>query len=180
MGLASQGEFGTEAATVLMDLSDQANGTITFHHWETSPGGSAAVYRYAVAAAGSHYQVNYGCDAKTKFQAFPSYHGSIAIIPATGTILRMTLEADSKRGDPISHVTSAIEYGPITIGERVYICPLRSVTTMTVESNACGRHKNEQRLAAPELMMNRTTFSNYHRLGSTVKIVPAERDGPGD
>jgi hypothetical protein len=176
MGLASQGEFGPEAATVLVDLTDQANGTIAFHHWETTLGGPAAVFQYSVAAAGSHYQVSYACDANTKFQAFPSYHGSIAIIPATGAILRMTLVADSKPGDSITHVTSAIEYGPVAVGERVFICPLRSVATMTVEANACRRHGNAQRLAEPEVMLNRTTFSNYHRLGSTVTVLPAEKE----
>jgi hypothetical protein len=181
-GLASQGEFGPEAAIVLADLADQSNGTIAFHHWEATPAGRAAVYRYAVAAAGSHYQVNYACDAKTPFHAFPGYHGSIAINPATGAILLITLAADSKPGDPISHVTSAIDYGPVTIGDHVYICPLRSITSMTLEADACGGRGNAKRPAEHETMLNRTTFSNYHRLGSTLTILPAEKgeeQGPG-
>jgi hypothetical protein len=179
MGLASQGEFGPEAATVLVDLADQTNGTIAFHHWEITAAGPAAVFRYAVAAAGSHYQVNYACGASTPFHAFPGYHGSIAISPETGAILRITLLADSKPGDPVSHVTSTIEYGPVTVGDRVYICPLRSIAQMAVEADACGKRGSAHRLAQPEVMLNRTTFSNYHRLGSTVTIVPAEKDGPG-
>jgi hypothetical protein len=174
-GLASQGEFGPELAIVLVDLADQANGTIAFHHWETTAEGPAAVYRYSVAAAGSHYQVKFACAANTAFHASPGYHGSIAISPSTGAVLRMTLAADSKPGDPITHVTSAIDYGRVTIGDRVYICPLRSIASMTVEANACGRHGNAKRLAEPETMLNRTTFSDYHRLGSTINILPPEK-----
>jgi hypothetical protein len=182
LGLATQGEFGPEAAMVLVDLADQSNGTIEFHHWETTSVGTAAVFRYSVAAGGSHYQVKYACEAKTPFEVFPSYRGSIAIVPGTGAILRISLAADSKSGDPITHVTSSIEYGPVRIGDRVYVCPLRSVASMTVEANACGRHKGAKRLAEPEVMMNRTVFSNYHRLGSTITVVPpekGEKQGPG-
>jgi hypothetical protein len=46
---------------------------------------------------------------------------------------------------------------------------------MTVEANACGRHGNAKRLAEPETMLNRTTFSDYHRLGSTINILPPEK-----
>jgi len=175
-GLASQGEFGPEAATVLMDLADKTNGTAAFHHWETTPAGLAAVYRYSVATAGSHYQVQYACKAKLAFHALPGYHGSIAIRQATGTILRITVAADWNPKDPISHVTSAIEYGPVAIGDRAYICPLKSFATMELEADVCTRHGNAQRLTKPEMMLNRTTFSDYHRLGSTVTIVPPEKD----
>jgi hypothetical protein len=180
MGLASEGEFGPEVAIVLGDLADHANGTIAFHHWETTPVGTAAVYRYTVTAAGSHYEVNYACEEKTAFHAFPSYHGSISIRPATGAILRLTVEADSKPGDPISSVISVIQYGPVTIGDRVYICPLWSVAQMTANADACGKRGSAHRLAQPEAMLNRTTFSNYHRFGSSVTIVPSAKDGkPG-
>lgn len=181
-GLASQGEFGPEAATVLMDLANQINGTATFNHWEATPAGLAAVYRYSVAAGGSHYEVQYACKAKVAFHAFPGYHGSIAIRQATGAILRITVAADWNPKDPISHVTSAIEYGPVAIGDRAYICPLKSFATMAIEADVCARHGNARRLTKPEMMLNRTTFSDYHRLGSTVTIVPAEKDdkqGPG-
>ena len=166
---------------MLRDLADHAHGTAVFHHWEASPVGPAAVYRYAVAGAGSHYQVTYTCKAKTVFSAFPGYHGSIEISQATGTILRITVAADWKPGDPVSHVSSAIEYGPENIGSRMYICPVESITFMVVEANACRRQGGGHRLTEPVITMNRATFTNYHRLGSTVTIVPSvkeEKAGP--
>jgi hypothetical protein len=181
-GLESEGEFGPEAAIVLVDLEDQANGTAAFHHWEATPAGPAAVYRYAVAAAGSHYEVRYACKARTAFHAFPGYHGSIAISHATGAILRISVAVDWKPGDPVSHVTSAIEYGPVKIGGRAYICPVQSIASMVVEANACRRLGGAQRFAEPVTTINLTTFTNYHRLGSTVTIMPPDQDekpGPG-
>jgi hypothetical protein len=175
-GLASEGEFGSEAAIVLVDLEDQVNATAAFHHWETTHTGPVAVYRYSVAAAGSHYQVKYACKARTAFHASPGYHGSIAINQATGAILRITVAAVWKPGDPVSHVTSAIEYGPVKIGDRVYVCPVLSIAFMVVEANACRRLGGAQRLAEPVTTLNRTTFTNYHRLGSTLTIMPPDKD----
>jgi len=34
---------------------------VTFSHWEQTPAGLAAVYRYSVPKAASHYTVNYCC-----------------------------------------------------------------------------------------------------------------------
>jgi hypothetical protein len=173
MGLESQGEFGPEPAIVLFDL---ARGTLTFHHWEQMPTGLAAVFRYSVPRGGSHYEVNYSCNASVSFNDSPGYHGSLAIDPATGAILRITLEADSKKGDPISHIASVIEYGPVAIGGREYICPVRSLAFMVEDANSCSTYSPKAKLLQPVTMLNQTTFTDYHRLGSTLHVI-AEPDG---
>lgn len=167
-GLSTSGEFGSEAAMVLVDL---ARGIYAFHHWEQTPVGVAAVYRYSVARRDSHYQVDYSCQVFVEFHDTPGYHGSLAIDPASGAILRLTLEVDSKKGDPISHIASAIEYGPVVIGGRRYISPLRSLAFMVQDANACLRKAPKEKLLQPVTMLNRTTFTDYHRLGSSAKIV---------
>jgi hypothetical protein len=173
MGLASQGEFGPEPAIVLFDL---AKGTLKFHHWEQMPAGLAAVFRYSVPKAGSHYEVNYSCNARVSFNDSPGYHGSLAIDPSTGAILRITLEADSKKGDPISHIASVIEYGSVQIGGRKYICPLRSLAFMVEDANSCSSYSPKAKLLQPVTMLNQTTFTDYHRLGTTLKVI-TEPDG---
>jgi len=167
-GLASSGEFGPEAAIVLADV---AKGTIAFHHWEQTLAGLAAVFRYTVPKQASNYQVNYGCGSRLTFHDKPGYHGSLAIIPTSGAILRLTLEADSKKGDPISHIASVIEYGPVVVGGRRFIYPVRSLAFMVNDAYACVRHAPRERLMRPVTMVNRTSFSDYHRLGSTATIV---------
>jgi hypothetical protein len=166
MGLESRGEFGTEAAVVLMDME---HGTVVFDHWEQSMAGPAAVYRYSVPRASSHYEVADACQDHVSFHDTPGYHGEIALDPKSGAIMRMTLEAESRPNDPVSHVASVVEYGPVVLGNRRSICPLRSLTFMVEEMNSCshGNHK----LQKPISMINQTIFSNYHRFGSSTTMI---------
>ena len=89
--------------------------------------------------------------------------------------MRIALEAESKPDDPISHVASVIEYGPVEIGGRTYICPVRSLAFSVEDSEACAVPGNNRRQVQP-MLLNRTTFTDYHRLGSTARIIadPAE------
>jgi hypothetical protein len=166
MGLESRGEFGTEAAVVLMDLQQ---GTVVFDHWEQSMMGPAAVYRYSVPRESSHYEVADTCQDHVSFRDTPAYRGEIALDPKTGAIMRMTLETESRPNDPVSHVASVVEYGPVVLGNRRSICPLRSLAFMVEEANGCshGNHK----LQKPVAMINQTIFSNYHRFGSNATMI---------
>ncbi|MGA8089849.1 MAG: hypothetical protein WCA10_21440 [Terracidiphilus sp.] len=165
-GLESRGEFGTEAAVVLMDLE---HGTVAFDHWEQSMVGPVAAYRYSVPRESSHYEVADACQDHVSFRDTPGYHGEIALDPKTGAIMRMSLEAESRSDDPVSHVASVVEYGPVVLGNRRSICPLRSLTFMVEEMNGCshGNHK----LQKPLTMINQTIFSNYHRFGSSATMI---------
>lgn len=166
-GLESQGEFGPEPAIILSDIR---GGAIAFHHWEQASGGMAAVFRYSVPGSASHYEVNYSCRSRA-FHNSPAYHGSLSIDPSSGAILRVTLQADWKTGDPVSHVASVIEYGPIVLGGRRYICPLRSLAFMVEEPNGCGLDTLDHRARQPVAMLNRTRFTDYHRLGTASRII---------
>lgn len=170
-GLASQGEFGAEAATVMLDLE---HGSIAFHHWESGASGPVAVFRYEVPRGSSHYEVKDACHGKLTFHAQPAYRGSLSIDPANGVLVRFTVEAEAGPGDPITHVASAIEYGAVMLGNRPYICPLRSVAFTVQEADSC-RGSNIRALPRPVAMLNRITFSDYHRLGSEVTILPGEQ-----
>lgn len=167
-GLHSQGEFGAEAAIVFLDL---ANGTIAFHHWEKGIEGPVAVFRYSVPRAASHYEVKYSCEGKLAFRKTPAYSGTFSIVLATGSLARFTVQADWDPGDPITHVASAIEYGPVTLGDKVYACPQRSVAFTVDEAYACTRNGHYRKLDPPVAMLNRIVFTDYHRLGSEARIV---------
>jgi hypothetical protein len=167
----SRGEFGTQAAVVLMDIEQ---GSVSFDHWENTMGGVAAVYRYSVPRAASHYEVTDHCEDRASFHDIPGYHGSIALAPRSGAILRVTLETESQPGDPVSHVASVVEYGPVVIGNRRSICPLRSLAFLVQDAKNCvrGSHK----LQKPIAMLNQTIFSNYHRFGSSSTMIFDEAD----
>lgn len=166
-GLETRGEFGPELAAVLMD---SAKGTIAFHHWEQGSAGVVAVFRYSVPEPFSHYEVNNSCNGSNFFHARPGYHGTLAIDPDSGAVVRITLQADWKPEDPISHVASVIDYGPVDIGGRTYICPVRSLAMSVEESGPCTGDIHNRSKVQP-LNLNRTTFTNYHRLASTHRII---------
>ncbi len=199
-GMQTRGEFGATLAIILIDT---ANGDVSFHHWEKGPDGLVAVYRYTVPKAASHYKVDYCCvpdgprgvtsqggrrrasaaqlakaepNATTVFHKIPGYHGSLFIDPATGAVLRVTLEASLDEGSPITRVATVIEYGPVTIGDRKFICPLRSMAL--TESPAEPDPSNPIFSAPPLTQVNETSFTSYHRLGSTIRIIPGAEVPP--
>jgi hypothetical protein len=144
-------------------------GSIVFDHWELSMAGPAAVFQYSVPRESSHYEVTDACQDHVSFHDLPGYRGEIALDPQRGAILRMTVVAESKPGDPVTHVASVIEYGLVVLGNRRSICPLRSLTFMNEEVNGCG-HGNHK-LQKPVIMINQTIFSNYHRFGSNATMI---------
>jgi hypothetical protein len=129
-GLTTKGEFGPILFTVLLDI---AHNKIKWDHWEQAPNKTLAVFAFSVPQEQSHYQVGACClpnDRSHASQQFPGYHGQIAVDPADGTVFRIVVQADLKPADAISRADIAVEYGPVEIGGRPYICPLRSVAIL--------------------------------------------------
>ena len=213
-GLRSWGEFGPALMVVLTDMAKRK---VSFSHWEQVSGVLAAVFHYQVPRESSHYAVTYSFSREqvmgrnsygyggrdrsaqqlanapraSEVQAFsetPSYHGSIAIDPATGAVLRLTIEAELRAGDPLLRAATAIEYAPVIIGDRQYICPSRSlaISLQPPGPGACSVHSTSAGVVgsardwpgavsgcgnSPILLINETSFTKYHRLGSTARIV---------
>ena len=201
--------------------------------------GLVAVFRYSVPQTVSHYGVNYCCirDAESigsprvnysgergrqgpspylansvKLRPFvetPGYHGVISIDPATGTVVRITIEAELDHSDPLSRAATAIEYGRVSIGDQSYFCPVHSLAlsmedgdlaSLNMNRSSGGPNQSEGPVWAspaaggekqPILLINETRFANYHRLGSTVRILtdaassaasapPESATGPAD
>jgi VWFA-related protein len=227
LGLRSWGEFGPALTVVLADL---AGHKVTFSHWEQTTGGLAAVFHYEVPREASHYAVTYtyfdtntigrtqfGYSGRARsaqqvaniprasevqtYHETPGYHGAIAIDPATGAVLRITIEASLSSGDPLLRAATMIEYAPVMIGDRKFICPVRSlaISQEPGKLSGCGpggamalngvgaasewQSPTQQCDHAPVLLINETRFADYHRLGSTARILTdaasAEAPNPG-
>jgi hypothetical protein len=195
-GLQTWGEFGKILAMIFIDTG---KGELSFHHWEQAADGPIAVFRYSVPKSASSYTVDYCClslgpsgrqggrrgggsallvnspgDPTASIHKTPGYHGSLFIDPSSGTILRITLEAEMGAG-PVSRAASLIEYGPVVIGDRKYVCPLRSIALEEAldGSNAANPSVATDRQTGVNtiVQINETLFTNYHRLGATTRIV---------
>ncbi len=129
-GLTTKGEFGPILFTVLLDI---AHNTIKWDHWEQSLDKTLAVFAFSVPREQSHYQMGACClpnGPSHASQQFSGYRGQIAVDPANGTVFRIVVQADLKPADPISRADIVVEYGPVEIGGRSYICPVRSVAIL--------------------------------------------------
>jgi len=192
LGLITSGEFGPILDTV---LADAAHGKIEWSNWERGDPNDVAVFAYSVAKANSHYDVKFCCleaDIANVFSQFSGYHGEIALDPASGTILRITMMADLKGAGPVSQADVMVEYGAVDIGGRVYICPRRSVAEVQAYQQTAPKSPeeapNELGLHAPGptsaeigpllTLLNDVSYNDYHLFRSDSRILPADAAAP--
>jgi VWFA-related protein len=188
-GLFSEGVFGPILSTV---VGDALKGRITWSRWEEEANGAAAVFHYAVPKDKSHYSVGFCCvsDAGDKgvpesqdwhlFAEIAAYHGDIAFDPASGAILRITLQADMPPNEVVSMNGMMVEYGAVDIGGESYICPLRSVSVLLAHTSptSLGTHPVEGYKGPTKTFLNDAVFERYRRFGSEAHIVAGNLGEP--
>jgi VWFA-related protein len=196
-GLVSGGEFGS---TLSMILSDTVHGKVAWSHWEQTPTGQVAVFRYSVPSSASHFEVisslqrqasiegsatpnggprrpssidlkSSGASDTATIATKPGYHGSLWVDPATGSVLRVTMDADMKGSPQFKRAAIMVEYGPVQIGEKKFICPVRSVALSIAASGANLDPLTRMPIDAPTVWLNESLFTGYHRFASTTRIV---------
>jgi len=189
-GLISGGEFGTMLGMI---LTDSAQGKLSWSHWENESTGPVAVFQYSVPKPASHFEVigsreradmvGLGSVVRgsrlsrngiqpgdpsntTLVHTRPSYHGAIWLDPRTGSIFRLTMEAEAKDGAPFQRAGILVQYGSVEIGDSKFICPLRSLAlSVAVPGPQDATQDN------PTEWLNITQFSGYHRFASTTRIL---------
>jgi VWFA-related protein len=177
-GLSSWGEFGPILKVV---LGDSIKGKLSWARWEQENGKPAAVLQFAVDRSISHYGMSYCCEVLTEntnagimLVKHPvnlrqiGYHGYLEVDPQTGTILRITIEADLKPEDFVQRASMMVEFGPVKIGDSVYVCPTRSVSISVsrTEFESHGQVESTNRL-----LLNDVEFTDYHRFGSESTLI---------
>lgn len=161
--LATSGEFGPTLSVV---LEDAMHGTVDWAYWQQSSIGKLAVFHYSVTEGHSSYAImlEHGV---LREQLFPAYHGEIAIDPATGAILRISVVASFLHSQDIVQSAIAVDYGSVALGGKDRICPLKGIALLrTLVETTSG--------AAQQAQVNDTTFTGYHALGGDNTGVPAQ------
>lgn len=178
--LRTIGEFGPILVTV---LNDAAKGTVVWSHWEQGAAGRLAVFHYAVPEQASHYRVS-SVGAMRETQRDPAYHGEIAIDPADGSILRLTVVAELKPDNPMTNASLLVEYGPVEIGGVTYICPVKSLALSLVrvvlqQVDDRNLEMQQSTLGPPQAYLNAVQFKQYHIFRAETRIVSGEsQDAP--
>jgi hypothetical protein len=164
--LTTSGEFGPILSVV---LQDSGRGKTTWGFWEQGAGGVEAVFRYTVPAGQGSYMVSLPRGKRTE-QIFPAYHGEIAVDPASGDILRITVVADL--APPNEEVMTAIlvEYAATLIGGTSYICPVRSVALSKMPGDT-GDDGKQAQSSLVQTQLNDVAFTNYHLFRTESRIL---------
>jgi hypothetical protein len=181
-GLEDSGSFGPILGLVAEAIP--APGGLKWSRWELGAGGHRAVFRYAILEPKSRFLVTYCCLpdglGDNAFRNLSGYHGEIAIDPATGAILRLTVRGDLKPDMPMVRADTLVEYSPVQIGGETYICPVRSISitrwrTVTLLPGLAGEFRTFGPLATS---LNEVSFGDYHIFRSQVRILTGDDPPP--
>jgi len=187
-GLQTGGVFGPILTAV---VGDALKGKITWGRWEKGASGTEAVFHYAVPKEKSSYTVRFCCLGPgvtdvydSVFHGIAPYHGEIAFDPASGAILRITVEAEMPPNEIVSTAGMYVEYGPVEIGGKTYTCPVKSVSILKAHTAQPpkGMHMASSYQGPAKTFLNDVAFGQYRRFGSETRILTGESvnaDQPG-
>lgn len=166
--LTTSGEFGPILNGV---LTDAAQSKLFWSAWEQSSEGALAVFRFEVPKEKSHYAVKLpGAPASSEGQIVP-YRGEIAVKPADGSILRLTVMAQMGSEESVQAANIQVEYGRVKIGGKTYICPIHGVALSKVP--VPGLRKKVQLSTAPlQTQLNDISFEKYRVFRGDLHVIP--------
>jgi VWFA-related protein len=177
------GTFGALLATVLVGAT-AAGSDLTWSRWEQGPNGPSAVFRYRVPHETPLFLVGFGYlasdDRLVDYQQKTPFHGEFAVDPASGAILRLTVQADLRPALPLARSDVMVEYGPVLIGETSYICPLRSVSISRPRTVMAIHEWGENfKVYAPfESILSDMAYDRYHLFRPTARMLPGYTPAP--
>lgn len=177
--LRTYGTFGPIVSLVQAVL--KTPGDATWVRWEKSSDGKRAVFRYRLAGSptfnlrGCCYPNGSG-DAGIEFSS--DSHGEVAIDPGSGAVLRVQTESELSGFVPTKRSTMMVSYGPVEIGGKVYVVPLRSVNIWRARSvTTLAQWGQDFATWGPyETQMNVFSFDHYHEYRGSSRIVPGFRE----
>lgn len=188
-GLEATGLFGVLLRTVILDSS---RSTLMWDRWDHAGTEPVAVFRFTVPMEKSRYQVRFCCIQGSKalfsyIDRFSAYHGEIAVHPEDGSIDRIRLIADLEKGDvsalmneavqgyPLSRADLFVEYRPVSIGGKSYVCPIHAIAISRAKTMQEDKLRGAS-MGPPQTYLNDVTFTDYHIFRSESRILPEWRE----
>jgi hypothetical protein len=165
-GFTTSGEFGPILSII---VEDAINSDVRWGYWEQDSAGSEAVFRYTVPQEHSHFTVALP-NAQQTVTFSPAYHGEIALDPATGSILRLTLVSDAQPPYQRVQIDISVEYAPVVIGDRSYICPVKGVAVSKIPVTTASADAKSS--VSVKTRLNDVSFTHYHLFRAEATILP--------
>jgi VWFA-related protein len=174
--LITHGTFGTLLAEVRQAM--ETPGRVQWVRWERGPEGRRAVFGLEVPQAESR-NFEGGCclpdgEGENLFRRQSGYRDEITINPSDGTIFRLLQKFKMQGFVPMDRDEVMIDYGPVTIGGKAYLCPTRSVSLARGRSIVSLKDWDQSFLSyGPySTKINDMRFSNYHVFRAEARILP--------
>jgi hypothetical protein len=109
----------------------------------------------------------------------------------TGAVYRLVIVTEMSPDDPILQADIMVEYEPVEIGGRMYVCPSKSVTITTAITPVagglgCAGRAIQSDCIAPviykpkDTAINDTAYDSYHVFRSEARILTDADAGQGD
>ncbi len=181
--LSTVGTFGPFLVTVLKGAT-AAGSDLEWIRWEQGADGPQAVFRYRVLQEVPFFRVGFGYltrdDKLVPWEKKELYHGEFAVDPASGTILRLTVQADLEPRLPMQQSDVMVEYTPVMIGGTTYFCPTRSVTVSRQRTTMDLHEWSENfKVYAPfETVLSDMTYQKFHLFHSVSRLLPGYTPAP--
>ena len=175
--LVLNGTFGP-ALTAAVDILS-STGHLTWKRWGQGATGRRAVFSFSLPSANLSVATTGCClpegQGTNAFPAPSTYRGEIEIDPASGALLRLEVRGEPKSTTPMVRADTLIEYGPVDIGGKTYICPMRSVALTRERSVRLFSTWDESfRTYGPyTTLLNDISFSGYHVFRAQSRIIAA-------
>ena len=131
-------------------------GTISWLRWETLGGKQLAVFSFDVPKKKSHFALNICCFQNSgqslvarvasdnlsqdevvyhNYKTVVPYRGEFFVDPESGTVVRMITIAGLKSSEVVHQQDTRIDYGPMTVGDKTLIVPVKSFINTEVVPN---------------------------------------------
>jgi len=165
-GFTTRGEFGPILAVV---IGDALRGQVTWARWEQGASDPVAIFNYSVPEDRSNYGVAVPKDGKFE-DVYPAYHGEIALDPATGAILRLSVVAELAPPNEARQTGMMVEYAPVEIGSRIYTCPVHGVA-FSKGRVADLKPSPGNTAVLMQSQLNDVAFTEYHLFRAETHIV---------
>ena len=111
------------------------------------------------------------------YRQFSAYEGEITIDPSNGVVLRLMFKAlGLKETDPIVKADILVEYGPVELGGKTYICPVKGIALSLASEIMPSASKTVDAFPPLQTSLNDVVFEQYHLYHASSHIVPTEKD----
>jgi hypothetical protein len=87
------------------------------------------------------------------YKATVPYHGEIFVDPDTGVVVRLVTQADFKSSDIVHQEDQRIDYGPVKVGDKTLLLPVKTVVNTEVVANgdsSAGKYSTRRTLFTAE------------------------------